>query len=288
METRAVLVTGTSSGIGAATVVRLARAGWRVYAGVRREADGKRIASAAGEVVPVRLDVTDRGQIDAALGRIDDEVGRLHGLVSNAGVGAGGPIGLTADEQWRHPFDVNFFGVVTLVREALPLVEKAHGRFVHIGSLGGRVGLAGLGPYSASKHALEGFNWTLRQELRRTGVSSSLVEPGATRTAIWEKGEETLGEFEPALAGPARERYGFVADTVRGFIAESRRMAVHPDRVAKAVEHALTARRPRARYLVGPDAKAIGTLVTRLPDRAHEWILGLYARYLEHRGRKLR
>ncbi len=289
MTTRGVLITGTSTGIGAAATARLAGDGWRVYAGVRREEDGERLTSEIdGDVVPLILDVTNREQIDKSLARIEADLGRLHGLVNNAGVGVGGLVELLPDEEWQYQFDVNFFGLVTLTREAFPLVDKANGRFVHIGSIAGRVGAAGLGPYTASKHALEGFNWALRAELRETGMTSSLIEPGEIKTAIWDKADESLDRLEDELVGDLVDRYQFVTDGIRGFSTEGRKRGIDPDKVAKAIEHALTASRPKARYLVGPDAKAAGAVFAKLPDRMREGVLGLNAKRLEKMGRKLR
>ncbi len=289
MADRTVLITGTSTGIGEACAARQARSGWRVYAGVRRPEDGERLASTIdGEVIPVILDVTNREHIDKVLAQIQAEAGSLNGLVNNAGIGVGGPVELVPDEDWRRQFDVNFFALVTLTREAMPLVDKAGGRFVHIGSVAGRITAAGLGPYGASKHAVEGFNWALRGELaRNTNMTSSVIEPGEIKTAIWDKAEGEVAEAERRIRAAGREdRYGFIIDGNRGFIEEGREKGIDPDKVAAAVEHALTARRPKARYLVGPDAKAVGVFA-RLPDRLRERLLDLNSRRLERAGRKL-
>ena len=288
MADRTVLITGTSTGIGSACVHRLAGGGWKVYAGVRRDEDGDRlVADTAGEVVPLRLDVTDRDQVTAALARINDEVGALHGLVNNAGVGVGGPVELLTDEEWRWQFDVNFFGLVSLTRDAMPLMDDVGGRFVHIGSIAGRVSQPALAPYAASKHALEAFNWSLRGELARTSMNSSIVEPGEIRTAIWDKAEDAIEESAVRLDAAGRaDRYGFLLQRQRAFNVEGRELGIDPDRVAQAVEHALTAPRPKARYLVGPDARLIG-LAARLPDRVLEPLLELNGKRLERAGRQL-
>ncbi len=289
MAPRSVLISGTSTGIGAACVARLAAEGWRVYAGVRKEADADRLtADVQGDVVPVILDVTNASHIASVLARVEDDVGQLEGLVNNAGVGQGGPIELLGDQDWQSTFDVNFFGLVALTREAFPLVRRGEGRFVHIGSIAGRVGGGGLGPYTSSKHAVEGFNWALREELRPSDMSSSVVEPGSIATAIWEKGDDTLDQLEARLDAVSAERYRHLVDATRGFIADGRQRGIDPDKVAQAVEHALTARRPRARYLVGADARIIGTVVTRFPDRAREAALALSTRLMARKGRKLR
>lgn len=288
MPTRTVLITGTSTGIGAACVSRLATDGWKVYAGVRKPEDGERLVAAAkGDITPVILDVTNRVHIDQVLAQIRTEVGSLNGLVNNAGLGVGGPIEIVTDDEWRWQFDVNFFSLVTLTREAMPLVDRADGRFVHIGSVAGRIAAPGLGPYAASKHAVSAFNWALRGELAGTKMRSSVVEPGEIKTAIWAKADDALRDIDARLVGPLRDRYGSMLDVQRAFIEEGKTKGVEADRVAKAVEHALTAKRPKARYLVGPDAQFVGVL-SRFPDRLRERVLDVNFRRLEKNGRKLR
>ena len=194
MAQKVVLITGTSTGIGEACVARQAAAGWRVYAGVRKPEDGERLVSSiSGDVVPVIIDVTKREDIDRVLEQIDAEAGLLHGLVNNAGIAVGGPVETLTDEDWRWQFDVNFFSLVTLSRAALPLIDNGNGRFVHVGSIAGRLATEGLGPYAASKFAVQAFNWVLRAELaQNTKMSSSVVEPGEIKTAIWDKADESM------------------------------------------------------------------------------------------------
>jgi NAD(P)-dependent dehydrogenase (short-subunit alcohol dehydrogenase family) len=288
-----VLVTGTSTGIGEACVIRLAERGWRVYAGVRKTADGERLRDRApGDVRPLQLDVTDREQIADVVAELQNEVARdgLHGLVNNAGVGAGGPVEYLGDDDWRFVFEVNLFGVVAMTSAAMPMLRAGSGRIVHIGSIGGRVASPGLGPYSASKHAIEALAETQRQELARAGtkVRVALVEPGAVLTDIWEKADATVSELEGRLDGEARDRYGWLLDQSRGFIDESRARGVPASKVADAVEHALTTRRPKARYLVGKDAQLFARVLPLVPDRARDVMVGASARRWERRGRKLR
>ena len=288
-QQRNVLVTGASTGIGAACAARLAADGWIVHAGVRRVEDGERLVAEHGaNMRPVHLDVTDRASIDAATAQIDEEFGRLRGLVNNAGVNVGGPFELIDESEWREQFDVNFFGLIAVTKAAYPLVARAGGRFVHIGSIAGRIALPGLGPYAASKHAVETFNWSLRAELARTGpMISSVVEPGEIKSEIWNKGRAQMAELEERLtdAGLAG-RYRWLTHTFRGFLAEADSRAIDADRVAAAVEHALTAERPKARYLVGNDAK-LQALIDVLPDCVRELVLGKVVGQLERAGRSL-
>lgn len=288
-----VLVTGTSTGIGAASVARLAASGWTVFAGVRRAEDADLVkATHAGDVRPVMLDVGDREQMRAVLDGIahDSTTGGLDGLVNNAGVGNGGATEYISEDEWRWTFDVNLFAPVALTQAAMPLLRAAKGRVVHIGSIGGRLSMPGLSPYSASKHALEAVAEAQRLEFRRSGsgVRVALVEPGEVKTAIWDKADTTIVDVERALGDVGRRRYQWLTDSARGFAAEGRRHGVMPDRVARAVEHALTAPRPKARYLVGVDAKLYGHILTKLPDRVRDVAVDLGARRYEFLGRKLR
>ena len=254
------LITGTSTGIGEACVARLAERGWTVYAGVRRAEDGDRVkARNSGDVRPVILDVSNRADMHRVIEEITRDVGDrgLQALVNNAGVGVGGPVEYLAEEDWRFVFDVNLFGVVALSQAAIPLLRAGHGRIVHIGSVGGRIASPGLAPYAASKHAIEALAEAQRHEFLRSGapIRVALVEPGEVKTAIWDKGEASVDELVAKLDDVGRRRYQWLIDQTRGFIAEGREKGVPASKVADAVEHALTAPRPKARYLVGPDAK---------------------------------
>jgi NAD(P)-dependent dehydrogenase (short-subunit alcohol dehydrogenase family) len=287
------LVTGTSTGIGEACATRLAERGWTVYAGVRRADDADRVkAQITGDVRPVILDVSKRDDVQRVIETIDQDVGAtgLQGLVNNAGVGVGGPVEYVTEEDWRWVFDVNLFGVVALTKAAMPLLRAGTGRIVHVGSIGGRYASAGLGPYCASKHALEALAESQRHELGRLDppLRVSLIEPGEVKTAIWDKGDVTVDEGEKILDDAGRARYQWLFDQSRGFIDEGRNKGVPASKVADAIEHALSADRPNARYLVGPDAKLAGHLITRLPDRLRDRVTGVAAARWEKRGRKLR
>jgi NAD(P)-dependent dehydrogenase (short-subunit alcohol dehydrogenase family) len=265
-----VLVTGASTGIGEACALGLDGSGHTVFAGVRREVDGERLREKASErLEPVLLDVTDPSQIAAVAEHVDRSVGGggLSGLVNNAGVAVGGPLEFLALDEWRTQFEVNVFGQIAVTQALIPLLRRAVGRIVFIGSLSGRVSTPLMAPYGASKHAIEAVGESLREELRPWGMHVAVVEPGAIRTPIWDKGRSTADQLEATLPAAARQRYGDGFDKVRGLIDQQERDGIPAERVAAAVEHALFARRPRYRYLVGTDARVAGTLKRLLPDK---------------------
>lgn len=290
MVQRSVLITGSSTGIGEACTARMAAAGWRVYAGVRKPADGERLVTTySGEIEPVIIDVCDQASIDAAIAHIAASGTGLHGLVNNAGVGGGGPVEVLDVEDWRQIFETNFFGLLAVTKAAFPLIDAADGRFVHIGSIAGRVAAPGMGPYAATKHSVAALNWALRAELARVGrMNSSVVEPGEIKTAIWDKTPQQIDDIVEKLERAGlMARYEWLLDMVRGFVAEANEKAIDPDKAAEAVEHALTSKRPKARYLIGIDAKLQAKLAL-LPDRAREFALSkAHAMYIKN-GTKLR
>lgn len=267
------VVTGSSTGIGEACALRLAGAGHRVIAGVRREADGERLAARAGSIVPALVDVTDGMQIDALVRRLDElDASRLDGLVNNAGIARGGPLEFLPIDEWRTQFEVNVLGQVAVTKALIPLLRRGRGRVVFIGSISGRVSTPFLGPYGASKHAIEAVAESLREELRPWDIAVSVVEPGAVRTPIWAKGRDFADQLERRLPAEAHDLYDDAITVLRRTIDNQERVGVPPDRVAAVVERALTAARPRYRYLVGRDARGAGMLERLLPDRAMAYV----------------
>lgn len=279
MPTRAVLVTGASSGIGEATALRLDRRGWQVFAGVRRPTDGERLQQQGGELLqPLLLDVTDEAMIASAVDTIRHAIGnRGLAVVNNAGVAVGGPVEYLPLDEWRHQLAVNVVGQIAVTRAVLPLIRSGGGRIVFMGSVSGRVASPLLGPYSASKFALVGIAETLRHELHPWGIKVILIEPGAIKTPIWEKGRRRLADADTLLPPAALQIYGQQLEAMHKAIDHQDRVGIPPDRVAAAVERALTADRPRARYLVGTDA-VVGGLISRLlPDSPKDRLLRRFA-----------
>ena len=287
---KTVVITGTSTGIGRACVERMAAEGWTVYAGVRKDADGDALKrDIAGDVRPVLIDVTDNGHIAALVATLTQELGSrgLDGLVNNAGVAEGGAIEALSEAEWRWHFDVNVFGLVNLTRECLPLLRSARGRVVNIASIAGRVAAPMTGPYAAGKHAVEAVSEALRFEVEDFGMRVACVEPGEIESAIWEKADERLEQVIATWDADMIARYEKHLDMLYGFVADGAKRGIPASRVAKAVHHALTATRPKHRYLVGPDAKAIG-LISRLPDRLRHGALKLNAVRWIRSGHKIR
>lgn len=267
--TRSALVTGSSTGIGRACVERLAGAGWRVFAGVRRDADGEALtASTTGAVEPLRLDVTDADEVARAVELVAAAVGGrgLDAVVNNAGIAVGGAVETTSLDAWRQVLEVNLLGQLAVTRATLPLVRAARGRYVFVGSANGRVSGPLLGPYSASKHALEAVCESLRHELRDLGVGVTCVEPGAVRTPIWPKVRTEVDEVVGGMDAEAGERYAPMVAAVRHLADDAEAHGVTAEKVAAVVEDVLLARRPPARRLVGADARAIGVAARVLPD----------------------
>jgi NAD(P)-dependent dehydrogenase (short-subunit alcohol dehydrogenase family) len=275
-----VVVTGASTGIGHASALALARAGHRVFAGVRRDADGEALRAADPRVTPIRLDVTDAGERAAAAALVSDAVGGagLHGLVNNAGIVVPGPLEFLDLAELRRSFEVNAVAPVALAQAFLPLLRRARGRLVHVGSSSGYLATALMGAYAASKFALEALADAQRRELAGSGVEVVLIEPGAIATPIWDKGLAYGERLESTLSPEARALYGRDVARLRAYARAAPGRAIPAERVAEVVVRALASPRPRARYRVGPDAKLGFALSRLLPDRLLDRLLARLTR----------
>jgi NAD(P)-dependent dehydrogenase (short-subunit alcohol dehydrogenase family) len=271
-----VVITGASSGIGEACALYLDELGYRVFAGVRRPEDGEAVkAQASARLTPVLLDVTDVVSIHQAAETVRAAVGLagLAGLVNNAGIGVGGPLEVVPPADLRKQFEVNVIGPVTVMQAFLPLLRQGRGRIVNIGSIAGRAALPFVGPYSASKFALEALTDAMRLELRPWGIHVSIVEPGAVESRIWDKGKQRAVQMEAMASPEAKACYGEAVARMREAIARAERRAIPARAVAEAVAHALRDARPKTRYLVGLDARFRALLSAWLPDRVQDWLL---------------
>ena len=267
-----VLITGSSSGIGRACTEEMARRGYRVLAGVRRPEDGEEVrALSPDRIEPVMLDVTD---LDAIAALPDLVGGELAGLVNNAGMANAGPLEYLPVEEIKNQLDVMLLAPFALTKALLPALKAARGRVVMIGSIGGRTSLPFMGPYNAAKAGIDGFASSLRQELEPFGVHVALVEPGAIKTRIWQKGIDAGEKLRDSLPAEGRRDYGDRIDRMAKAAADSERRGVPPEKVVKVVVHALTDPKPKTRYLVGVDARVQAGLRAALPDRALDRVLG--------------
>ncbi len=270
-KVRSVVVTGASTGIGRATALSLDSDGWRVFAGVRRDDDAAALAEAASErLVPLQLDITDSEQVAAAAERVTAALGGdgLDGLVNNAGITIPCPLEALPGEDFRRLLEVNVLGQVAVTQAMLPSLRDAPGRIVFVSSISGRRAIPMLAAYTASKAGLVAAADGFRLELRPWRIGVSLVEPGSIETPIWERGES---EMEGALARShidVEGLYGKLIANFRTILDRAAARRIPPARVVAAIEHALTARRPRARYLVGLDARAQALGFRILPQGA--------------------
>ena len=265
----AVLITGASRGIGRATTMRLAYAGWAVYATVRRPEDAENLRADApgGRVLPLELDVTDTGRLE----RLTEQLPQtLDAVVNNAGIVVPGPLESLSPDDMRHQFDVNVVGPVAVTNAVLPRLRASRGRIVFVSSLSGRVSTPMTGAYNASKFAIEALADAWRLELKPWGISVSLVEPAMTDTDMWRKAPEQQSAAERSMAPEHRRLYDRHLEGMRRTITRAQRMAKPADTVAATIERALTAAKPKARYVVGLDAKAQAALATVMPQRVKD------------------
>ena len=273
---RTVVITGASTGIGEACALRMDRLGWRVFAGVRKEADGLALkANASDKLTPIMLDVTEQQTIDASAELVTAAVGEsgLAGLINNAGVGVGGPLEFIEVDELRRQLEVNVIGQIAVTQAFMPLIRKSTGRIVNMGSIGGRMATPFLGPYNASKFAMEALTDSLRQELHPWGIHVSIIEPGSISTPIWDKSKAAIDELKETLPEEAMMLYGETVEAVEKALIKFEAAGIPPDEVAKFAEHALTARTPKTRYVVGRDAQLQRMLVKWAPDRVRDMLV---------------
>ena len=272
-----VLVTGAARGIGRAVVEHLASTGWDVIAGVRSEEDANAITKVDPQrVSAVILDITNAEHI----AKLPDALpSRLDAVVNNAGVAVGGPVETVTPEEWRKVFEVNVIGQFAVTSAVLPKLRESRGRVLFISSVNGRIATPMLGPYSASKFALEAACDALRVELRGWGVSVVLIEPAQTDTDMWRTADDMVAEIDTAMSPQQRELYAKHVAGMKKFVPRARRMASPTAKVVAVVQEALTTRRPKARYVVALLPKLQTLFVTNMPvglrDRLMTVMVGL-------------
>ncbi|MGH3675200.1 MAG: SDR family NAD(P)-dependent oxidoreductase [Mycobacterium sp.] len=273
---KAVVITGASTGIGRACALTLDGKGFRVFAGVRKEADGAALQAAASEALtPVYIDVTDAASIASMAEQVSTAVGDagLVGLVNNAGSTLPGPVEYLSLSGFRQQLEVNLVGPLAVTQALLPLLRQGHGRVVNITSAAGKAGVPLMAPYVTAKHGLEGLSDVLRLEFRQLGVQVSVVEPGFIATAMRGKLQRDTEEVIRCLPEDGRRRYGPQLEAIAENISEHAASGSAPEVVADAVLHALTSDRPRTRYPAGDGAKRMLLLRRLLPDRRFDRII---------------
>lgn len=270
---KVVLITGCSSGIGRATALRLVSRGHRVVATARKASDLAELEAAGCDVLA--LDVTDEASMVAAVRTVEAKYGAVGVLVNNAGYSQSGAIEAVPLDRVRRQFETNVFGLVRLTQLVLPgMRRQGFGRVINLSSMGGKLTFPGGGYYHATKHAVEAISDALRFEVQGFGIKVVLIEPGLIRTGFSEAAvgsmganttDDVYGEFHEAVAKATKESYE------TGPLA---RMAGTPDDVAAAIERAITANTPRARYTVSASATVLLTQRKLLSDRVWDWFLG--------------
>lgn len=275
LERPAVVITGASTGIGAACATELARRGFRVFAGVRKPRDGERLKNESAMIKPLLLDVTDAGQIAVAAQTVERAVGDagLSGLVNNAGIVVAGPLEILPLDLLRSQLEVNVVGQIAVTQAFLPLLRKARGHIVNMGSFNGRIAAPYMAPYAASKHALEALSDALRLELRAWGIRVSVIEPGATSTPIWDKSLAAAEAWADKANNPGMGLYASDLDAMRQATRKLAQAALPVNSVVRCVVHALTARRPWVRYPVGLRVNLLLRARNWVPDRIWDWII---------------
>jgi NAD(P)-dependent dehydrogenase (short-subunit alcohol dehydrogenase family) len=275
MNEKFVVVTGASKGIGQATAVRLAKAGFIVFAGVRKQADGDALRREYPAIRPLLIDVTNEQQIAAAAATVRDQAAGngLYGLINNAGIAVAAPLEFLPLEDFRTQMEVNLVGQLAVTQAFLPCLRQARGRIINVSSIGGRIAGPLMGAYHSSKFALEGLSDSLRMQLAPWGIEVIVIEPGAIATPIWETGRQTADNLLARMNPQVNALYGAQIAGGRIWAEQSAQNGAPPEAVAQAIETALNAARPRTRYTVGRDAMIGARVIAKLPDRLRDRFL---------------
>jgi len=278
---KAVLITGCSSGIGRATALRLAGAGWTVYATARRPETLSELETAGCHTLA--LDVTDEQSMQAAVAEIERAEGAIGVLINNAGYSQSGAIETVPLDAVRRQFETNVFGLVRLTQLVLPKMRAQRwGKIVNVGSMGGRLSFPGGGNYHATKHALEAISDALRFELRGFGIDVILLEPGLITTEFGEAATASMADVELTGDDPYAKFNTTVGAVTKGaYDGPMKLFGGGPDRVAKVIERALKRRHPPARITITPSAKVTIAMRRVMPDRL--WDAAMRAQFPQPR-----
>ena len=273
-----IVVTGASTGMGAATARELARRGFHVLAGVRRDVDAD--ALRGDGIEPHILDITVESDVAAIAERVtcDPQGFALRALINNAGVAINAPVEALPIAEWRRQFEVNLFGHVAMIQALMPSLLGSSGTVVNISSLGGKVALPTYPAYAGSKFALEALSDSLRREVSRLGVKVVVIEPGAVKTAMAERGVATADRLKDGMTADQRDRYGELVDAMSNLARSFDKDGVSAEHAAKVIAKAATASRPRTRYTVGRDAALLARLQRVVSDRVLDRVVRLVLR----------
>jgi NAD(P)-dependent dehydrogenase (short-subunit alcohol dehydrogenase family) len=276
-----IVVTGASTGMGAATVKELAREGFHVLAGVRRKADAEALRGLGIEgIEPCILDITVESDVAAIADRVaSDPMHRpLRALVNNAGVAINAPVETLPMDEWRRQFEVNLFGHIAMTQALLPALLNNSGTVVNISSVGGKFALPTYGAYAGSKFALEAVSDALRREVSDVGIKVVVVEPGAVKTEMAERGIATAQGLEANMTSAQRERYADITAAVAGQARSFNVTGVSAEHAATVIAKAATASHPRTRYIIGRDAAILVRITRVVSDRILDRIIRLNLR----------
>ncbi|UCF63661.1 MAG: SDR family NAD(P)-dependent oxidoreductase [bacterium] len=273
MERRkAIVITGTSTGIGRACALHLDKLGFKVYAGVRNQIDGQNLRKEASEnLTTINLDVTSAESIALAAGIIEKETsGELFGLINNAGIGRGGVLEVTPITEARALIEVNLIGLMAVTQAFIPMLRQAKGRIINIGSSSSFIAFPGASVYAASKFAVRAITDSLRRELKPFGMSVILVAPGVVESKIWDKGKAYIEKLRRSV--PADIALLYIPLSKFADKLDSEMKKIPAEEVAKAVAHSLTSKKPKSVYLVGSGAKRAVKL-SHFPSDLLDWII---------------
>ena len=275
-QRKVALVTGSSSGFGLLISIKLAKAGFYVYATMRNlENKASLLEGAQNEKVEdsleiLQLDVTQPSSIQQAVNHIINSSGKVDVLVNNAGYAQAGFVEEISLDEWQKQFDTNFFGMVSMIREVVPFMREARsGRIINMSSISGLMGFPALTPYVSSKFALEGFSESLRYELAPFGIQVILMEPGSYQTNIWTKGKRMAGHYDQGNDSPYRP----FLDKIEQYIKDSEKTHGDPMEVARKVVQVATKPNPGFRYPIGKGTGLLLLSKNILPWRLREKIL---------------
>ena len=273
-----IVVTGASTGLGAATARELARRGFHVLAGVRREIDADALRGEGIE--PHILDITVESDVAAIADRVAaDPLGRpLRALINNAGIAVNAPVEALPIAEWRRQFEVNLFGHVAMIQALMPSLLRSSGTVVNISSVGGKVALPTYPAYAGTKFALEALSDSMRREVNDLGVKVVVVEPGAVKTEMAQRGVATADRLKAGMTADQLERYGGLIDAMSNLARSFDTDGVPAERAAKVIANAATAPRPRTRYTIGRDAAILLRLSRVVSDRFLDRVVRLILR----------